>query len=345
LSSRDITIQFDSRSLGWFWQPELVSSLPKGLPQTTDEEFTNSLSLDKNTSKLWIENIEGSWDYFTFTQFETLVEAYKSSLLSKTFYQVGSDRRNLISDEQTFTNALVKGLELLKPIMPDLTQLQQPSSSNVKLQNLAQITHIDAALKDGQQGVDVFFKQALGSTDVYKIFIHESGATPIASTAEIQSKPALMKFELSSSVDIDLDSVIGATASEIIFNAAANETTGMLDSLYRSVLERIPDDEGLNYWDESIRKGFSKEDLLFSFLASEEFLAMQGSNQEFVDHLYAHVLNRQADEPGFEYWMKSLENGASQSSLLMNFIISEEFVGLFGMNGDLPPSNGAFGFS
>jgi len=72
---------------------------------------------------------------------------------------------------------------------------------------------------------------------------------------------------------------------------------------------------------------------------------MQGSNQEFVDHLYAHVLSQQADESGFEYWMKSLENGASQSSLLMNFIISEEFVGLFGMNGDLPPSNGAFGFS
>ncbi|MDO9023193.1 DUF4214 domain-containing protein [Zwartia sp.] len=343
-SSRDITIQFDSRSLGWYWQPELVSSLPKGLTQTTDEEFTNSITLDKDASKLWIENIEGDWDFYTFTQFDSLVEAYKSSLLSKTFYQVGNERKNLISDDQALTNALVKGLELLEPIMPDLTKLQQSSQSAVKLQNLAQITHIETALRDNLQGVHVYFKQDVGSTDVYKIFIHQDGTTPIASAPEIQSKTALIALESLANTDINLDYVVGATAGAIIFNAEANDTTEMLDSLYMSVLERLPDEEGLAYWEQMIREGFSKDDLLFSFLASEEFLSVQGSEREFVDHLYAHVLDRQADATGFEYWMNSLEDGATPADLLLNFQLSNEFVGLFGINGDLPQQPGPFGF-
>lgn len=344
LSSRDITVQFDSRSLGWFWQPELVSSLPKGLTEITDEEFTNSLSLDKNASKLWIEDIEGKWDFYTFNQFDTLVEAYRSSLLSKTFYQVGNDRRYLISDDQAFTNSLVKGLELLQPIMPDLTALQQQTSSVAKLQNLAQITHVEAASENNQPGVNVFFKQDLISAEVYKIHIQNDGSAPIASTSELQSKMALLNIESSSNADINLDSVIGDTAAGIIFNSENVEVSAMLDSLYMSVLERLPDESGLDYWENSIQQGLSQEGLLASFLVSEEFILMQGSDEEFVEHLYAHVLDRQADVAGFEYWMQSLENGASTTEILMNFLISTEFEGRFGLNNEVPPSTGSFGF-
>ena len=337
LSSRDITVQFDSRSLGWFWQPELVSSLPKGLTQTTDEEFTNSLSLDKSASKLWIEDIEGTWIFYTFDQFDTLVEAYKSSLLAKTFYQVGNERKNLISDDQAFTNSLVKGLDLLMPIMPDLSALQQTSGSAVQLVSLAQVTHIEAASENGNEGVRLFFKQDLASSPVYKIFIHNSGTGPIASSPEVQLSAALMRLEDAYKADINLDSVIGNTASEIIYNFNSVETMDMLSSLYMSVLERSPDSDGLSYWEQTVLNGASRQDLLFGFLDAEEFLDMQGSAKEFVDHLYAHVLNRKAETVGLNFWVNALENGSTFTEVLENFLVSDEFVVLATGTAEIAP--------
>ena len=54
---------------------------------------------------------------------------------------------------------------------------------------------------------------------------------------------------------------------------------------------------------------------------------MYGANptdQTFVTTLYAHVLHRSPDAPGFDYWMGVLGHGADRAEVLAAFSESPE---------------------
>lgn len=51
------------------------------------------------------------------------------------------------------------------------------------------------------------------------------------------------------------------------------------------------------------------------------------SDEQFVDLLYANVLDRQADQSGYDFWIGALDRGPTRVRLLVEFRKSSENIG------------------
>jgi|SRR5690554_1961933 len=101
--------------------------------------------------------------------------------------------------------------------------------------------------------------------------------------------------------------------------------------LYTGMLGRAPDRDGAEYWVSQLNAGRSLEDLANSFLESGEFaqqLAQQGGGEAaLVDVLYRHVLGREPDSAGRDYWLDALSHGNLRpEELVLSFVASNEYL-------------------
>lgn len=101
--------------------------------------------------------------------------------------------------------------------------------------------------------------------------------------------------------------------------------------LYDTVLQRAPDQAGLDLWVDLLEAGRgSLKDVARGFLNSPEFQARTGSlsNADYVEFLYQNALGRASDPGGKAYWVGQLNAGADRADLLMGFSESVEHRGL-----------------
>lgn len=97
--------------------------------------------------------------------------------------------------------------------------------------------------------------------------------------------------------------------------------------LYQAALDRKPDAAGLDYFVENLREGQSVQDIANSFYRSDEFRGQFDGfdNEGYIDRLYQNVLERPADQAGFDYWLEQMEaNGMSHAEVLVSFAESGE---------------------
>lgn len=81
----------------------------------------------------------------------------------------------------------------------------------------------------------------------------------------------------------------------------------LLDELYEVALGRPADSSGRTYWLGQIRAGAALDTIGASFYGSEEYYRRSGgTDQSFVDSLYADVLGRAPDSGGRRYWLARL---------------------------------------
>lgn len=115
------------------------------------------------------------------------------------------------------------------------------------------------------------------------------------------------------------------------FDVDAGQATGASYRLY-GLLDRAPDAQGLGYWIDSFDKGSSLTNIAQSFLDSPEYAQSVSnspqSDRQFVMELYDKVLQRSADQAGFQYWVEDLATGASRASVSVGFTESAESIGL-----------------
>ena len=97
--------------------------------------------------------------------------------------------------------------------------------------------------------------------------------------------------------------------------------------LYQATLDREPELAGLNFHVNNLVNGVSLQSIASNFVNSDEFTSKYGSldNSHFVTQLYANVLHRLPDAPGFAYWTNLLNGGATRASVLLGFSESAEF--------------------
>lgn len=92
--------------------------------------------------------------------------------------------------------------------------------------------------------------------------------------------------------------------------------------LYLAAFGRIPDSDGLLYWNRKIEKpGFNYEDAAYAFLNSSEFQNRFGTNlspDQFVDALFLNVLGRNADADGSSYWRDLMINGGIPHHVILS---------------------------
>lgn len=103
--------------------------------------------------------------------------------------------------------------------------------------------------------------------------------------------------------------------------------TKFVTFIYKNVLKRSPDSDGLNYWaGEMVEHNMTASKLVEQFASSPEFASANISNEEYVERLYETVLGRKSDESGKGYWVSRMNTaGYSRHDVLREFTRSAEF--------------------
>jgi hypothetical protein len=123
---------------------------------------------------------------------------------------------------------------------------------------------------------------------------------------------------------------VPASSQEALDSGApeSSVTVGEIQRLYRTVLGRDAEDEGLIYWTGVANSGARYDDFTWAFVASDEWAAAVGNglpDADFVNRLYQQALGRPSDPAGFSYWVDDiLGGGAEQRSIIRWFAESEE---------------------
>lgn len=102
-------------------------------------------------------------------------------------------------------------------------------------------------------------------------------------------------------------------------------------NIYGIIFNREADEEGKNYWiNQVLDENIGVLDLLNQILDQPEFEELNISNEEFINKNYELLLNREADQEGFEYWSGILGDNTSKNErlgLINEMAHSEEFMG------------------
>jgi hypothetical protein len=97
-----------------------------------------------------------------------------------------------------------------------------------------------------------------------------------------------------------------------------------VDELYVRILGRNADASGRAHWANRLMAGLTEEDVAVALLTSAEFRNQAPSNAEFVNALYAVVLNRTPDSAGHASHVQALAGGASPETVARGFVRSGE---------------------
>jgi hypothetical protein len=108
-----------------------------------------------------------------------------------------------------------------------------------------------------------------------------------------------------------------------------SDVTAFVQRFYLKCQGRMPDQDGLTYWVNTlVLKNSTAADLAVGFTNSPEFIAKNLSNADYVATLYRTFYDREPDSGGQAYWIKILEAGNSRRFVLAGFVGSLEFKGL-----------------
>ncbi|KTT04392.1 hypothetical protein SB14R_00785 [Pseudomonas oryzihabitans] len=103
-----------------------------------------------------------------------------------------------------------------------------------------------------------------------------------------------------------------------------------------TVLDRVPDIQGMRYWIDAASHGMTFKTIANSFSQSQEFAQRYNAvdNAGFAEQLYGTILNRSGDANGISYWQTQLDHGLSRGDAMIQFTNSTENHGITeGQNG------------
>lgn len=114
--------------------------------------------------------------------------------------------------------------------------------------------------------------------------------------------------------------------SSLALDVGAGQNAGSAYRLYQAAFDRKPDTDGLNYWIAEMDNGQNIGQIAQSFVDSNEFKALNpGLDQNsIINSYYLHVLHRDADAAGFQYWNTQMANGMKANEVLVSFSESQE---------------------
>ena len=113
--------------------------------------------------------------------------------------------------------------------------------------------------------------------------------------------------------------------------------TAFTSRLYTKMLGRGFDIKGLNYWCSIILKNPTRRTLVQvavdGFIHSNEFIAENLNDIDFLKILYRTFLDREAEPAGLKYWVGKLSSGMTREEAASGFAASTEFAGIMAQFG------------
>lgn len=104
---------------------------------------------------------------------------------------------------------------------------------------------------------------------------------------------------------------------------------------YNALFDRLPDEAGLAYWANDLvssdlgGRGNTIQGAAQSFTESQEFQSTYGasvSDADFVNLLYLNILNRTADQAGYNYWLPQITESGDRGGMIVSFANSDEYI-------------------
>ena len=114
--------------------------------------------------------------------------------------------------------------------------------------------------------------------------------------------------------------------SVLALDVKAGENAGAAYRLYQAAFDRKPDISGLKFWINALDTGTGLQQIAQGFVNSDEFKTLNPGNDptSIINNLYQHVLHRDADAPGEQYWKGAMAEGMSAHDVLVSFSESQE---------------------
>jgi len=114
--------------------------------------------------------------------------------------------------------------------------------------------------------------------------------------------------------------------SVLALDVKAGENAGSAYRLYQAAFDRKPDISGLKFWINALDTGTGLQQIAQGFVNSDEFKTLNPGNDptSIINNLYQHVLHRDADAPGEQYWKGAMAEGLSAHDVLISFSESQE---------------------
>lgn len=115
----------------------------------------------------------------------------------------------------------------------------------------------------------------------------------------------------------------GIIGSNEYYRQAGGTDGGWVSALYRNILGRDVDQDGLDYWTQYIQT-HSKQSVVLGFVTSDEYrLGM-------IKGWYQQYLGRELDDAGAQFWLKQMKNGLKQEAIQNGILASAEYRNVLG---------------
>ena len=180
-----------------------------------------------------------------------------------------------------------------------------------------------------------------GSVDDLLFYMAESEETPIDTDTEQApvTEAPVSADPVTPSADSSTEAVTqttssnsaavpssGSSSGQPSSNVNAHDLSSFIDMLYIRLLGREPDESGKRYWLSSVRSGdMTIEELIEGFIGSEEYQALNKTDEEYIEDLYFVCLRRESDESGLLNWLNVLASADDRTAIISGFLNSEEY--------------------
>ena len=96
--------------------------------------------------------------------------------------------------------------------------------------------------------------------------------------------------------------------------------------LYKNILGRLPDTQGLRNWTRGLLDGeYTGSGSAYGFFCSDEYIGQDKDGVQYITDLYITLLGRQPDGAGIDSWISLLQEGYSRERIFNGFVMSPEF--------------------
>lgn len=103
------------------------------------------------------------------------------------------------------------------------------------------------------------------------------------------------------------------------FDNHGSTNVGFMTAMYTDVFRRAPDPAGVAYWTGVLDHGVSPA------MVAAQFLHTPEGRQHVIDDVYLRFLRRHADPAGVSFWVQQLAAGATEISIYLQVISSQEY--------------------
>ncbi len=104
------------------------------------------------------------------------------------------------------------------------------------------------------------------------------------------------------------------------------QVRAFVERMYTIVLGRAAEEQGLSDWSKRLmNKEIDGATLVDMFVNSDEFIARNTSDEDYIKILYRAVLGREADADGLKMWKDMLADGWTRDYIMEGLVLSTEF--------------------